>query len=700
MLIDLVNQAWNLLLIMAGFGLVVFIHELGHFLAARWAGIRVHAFAIGFFGAICSYRKGMGLRMGSSEAEYQQLLKNTNDGSSPTDSSTISPTEYRLNWFPLGGYVKMLGQEDLDPAATSNLPDSYTAKPVWKRMVVISAGVIMNIILGAFLFMAVYLAGKPESPAVVGDVLPGEPAAIAGLMPGDTIEAINGAPITTFEELFVASALCPPAGELELRVRGFGSDESRLVTVDPTKNDSGLQQIGVFPAASVRLPDARRDRDRAALRTALDATGFAGVPLGSTLTAVNTHPIEPITVLDGQPLVIAHPLRVALETSTDGRATAGFTAPGGETVDIDLTAHPELLEEPLDDDDAPFAALEHLLGIAPLMTVLLTQDAGEQAGLRAGDTFLRVGDADFPSREQAVEQIQARAGALVPIVIDRAGERLELRPPVDQNGRVGFQIGTAWTSPHVAVQPAGVVGDRGPLAELIAPGTRISAVNNQHTPDVRTLARTIAALARDADGTPLELRLAIEPPPTPTPTDTATDALDAELITVVVPGGLTSELGALGWQADGLLAGFELAQATVKADTPWHALVLGVDKTRRWLARTYLTFARLADGGASTRTLRGPVGIAALGSAVAEQGWVELAFFLGLISVNLAVINFLPLPILDGGQFVMLMYEGATRRPVPIAVQSALTLAGLALIAAIFIFVTANDVGRLLSGQL
>ena len=126
----------NFLVIAIGFGFIIFIHELGHFLAAKWAGIRVLAFSIGFGQVACSYRKGMGFRLGSSEREYLNRAHGLNAEQTQELHSEISPTEYRLSWLPLGGYVKMLGQEDLNPNAISNEPDSYQNCSVFRRMVV------------------------------------------------------------------------------------------------------------------------------------------------------------------------------------------------------------------------------------------------------------------------------------------------------------------------------------------------------------------------------------------------------------------------------------------------------------------------------------------------------------------------------------------------------------------------------------
>src|SRR5436189_3959743 len=101
----------SLLLLIFGFGFVIFWHELGHFLAAKWVGIKVEQFAVGFGQAMFSWRHGMGFTAGSSAKKYEELL-------AAKQAEFVGETEYRLNWIPLGGYVKMLGQDDLNPNAT------------------------------------------------------------------------------------------------------------------------------------------------------------------------------------------------------------------------------------------------------------------------------------------------------------------------------------------------------------------------------------------------------------------------------------------------------------------------------------------------------------------------------------------------------------------------------------------------------
>src|SRR3954470_21125432 len=181
----------SFLVLAFGFGFVVFWHELGHFIAAKWAGVRVEQFAVGFGQALISWRKGLGFRWGSSAKEYEQLAQAAKEGVQKRDISQIGETEYRLNWIPLGGYVKMLGQDDLNPNATANDPRAYNMKPISKRMVIVSAGVAMNVILAGIGFFVLFLIGFDVPPPVVGAVQPNSPAQRAGIRVGDRIEKFD-----------------------------------------------------------------------------------------------------------------------------------------------------------------------------------------------------------------------------------------------------------------------------------------------------------------------------------------------------------------------------------------------------------------------------------------------------------------------------------------------------------------------------
>src|SRR5438067_12712819 len=98
-------QLPSLLLLIFGFGFVIFFHELGHFLAAKYVGIRVEQFAVGFGQALFSWRRGLGFRLGSTTRQYEEMMLAEKTGIERRDAHGIGETGYRLNWIPRGGYV-------------------------------------------------------------------------------------------------------------------------------------------------------------------------------------------------------------------------------------------------------------------------------------------------------------------------------------------------------------------------------------------------------------------------------------------------------------------------------------------------------------------------------------------------------------------------------------------------------------------
>lgn len=157
-------------------GVLVFVHELGHYLAARWRGVHVETFSIGFGQAIAAWTDRAG-------------------------------TRWKLSWIPLGGYVKLHGQErpeDVTEEVRAGwLPGrTFHEKSVLSRAIVVAAGPIANFVLAAVLFTLLFAtAGRPVVQPVVGAVIAGSAAAHAGLQKGDRIQAINGTPTRTFADL-------------------------------------------------------------------------------------------------------------------------------------------------------------------------------------------------------------------------------------------------------------------------------------------------------------------------------------------------------------------------------------------------------------------------------------------------------------------------------------------------------------------
>ena len=199
-------------------GVLVFIHELGHYLAARWRGVHVETFSIGFGSALATWKDRHG-------------------------------TMWKLAWIPLGGYVKLHGQERPDdvPADVRALWQpgrTFHDKQVGSRAIVVAAGPVANIVLAAVLFAGLYaVVGRPVALPVVGEVLPNSAAAQAGLVVGDRIDAIGDQPIKRFEDI-QRIVVANPGHQLTLHIeRG---NQSLDVAITPASKESGGQTTGVI----------------------------------------------------------------------------------------------------------------------------------------------------------------------------------------------------------------------------------------------------------------------------------------------------------------------------------------------------------------------------------------------------------------------------------------------------------------------
>lgn len=199
-------------------GVLIFIHELGHFLVAKFSGVGVEKFSLGFGPRIAGFTKG--------------------------------ETEYRVSVLPLGGYVKMVGESSGEEISEEDKRRSFSHKPVYVRAAIVAAGPLMNLVLAAFLIPVIFMIGMNvpaflEKPSVIGYVVAGEPADKAGLKAGDLIETVDGKETPKWEDVLATVAL-NPGKTIEIEVRR-GSEKIDAKITPETSSDTGAGIGGMYP---------------------------------------------------------------------------------------------------------------------------------------------------------------------------------------------------------------------------------------------------------------------------------------------------------------------------------------------------------------------------------------------------------------------------------------------------------------------
>ena len=188
-------------------GVLIFVHELGHFLVAKRCGVGVTVFSLGFGPKLLSFTKG--------------------------------ETNYRLSAIPLGGYVRMVGEDPGEELPSELQKRSFNHKSVGKRLAIVAAGPIFNVLFAIVVFYILAVGtGVPQLGTVVGGVVPDQPAAVAGLQKDDIITAIDGKPVSLWEEM-VEAVQASQGQPLQLTVQREGVEMQ--FTMTPTLNDDKNQ---------------------------------------------------------------------------------------------------------------------------------------------------------------------------------------------------------------------------------------------------------------------------------------------------------------------------------------------------------------------------------------------------------------------------------------------------------------------------
>ncbi len=435
-------------------GILIFVHEFGHFLFAKLLGVKVERFSLGFGPRVVG--------------------------------RTVGETEYRISAFPLGGYVKMLGEEPGEELEESERSRAYNFQPVCKRAVIVFAGPFFNILFAGALFVLLFMTGVPALYPDVGKIEKNSPAERAGLMTGDRVLRIDGKAVESWDDI---------------------------------------------------------------------------------QNAVDRH--------DGKPLLFN-------------------VKRGNETVVIPV--RPEQKNEP-----NVFGQQKEFwdIGVSPLVFPVVGDVMpgmpAEKAGLRKGDRLLQVENTPLRTWEDMTD-----------IIHDSAGK---------------------------------------PLAFRIKRGSEV-------------FDRTITPEAE----------------------------------TVRTPQGGEKRIGLIGIRP--------VQNDFLKRFGPGEALLLGVKRTWEISVFTVVSLEKLVERVIPAKTIGGPILIVEMAGQQASQGAPNFFIFMAIISINLGVLNILPIPVLDGGHLLFLTIEAVRRKPVSEAAIAMAQKVGLALLISIMVFALYNDIMRLITGRM
>jgi len=290
-------------------GVLVFVHELGHFLVARWYGVRVLTFSLGFGPKLLKFTRG--------------------------------DTEYCVSAIPLGGYVKLAGETVEDQNRTGQ-PDEFLSKSKWVRFQVYLAGPVMNLVLAVIVLAGVLSQGADvplylSSPPVVGEITEDSPAEAVGLEVGDRIVSVDGTATPTWEELDLL--VVPRAGQELTLVADRGGQPIELRVTPDAMSRYELGDLGVMPVQRPQIVDVmvgpaeRAGFEPGDVLLALD--GEEGLGQQDVIDRIQAHANQPLDVLverDGRELTLT-----VTPEGPEGAGLIGVQLSGYETRRVNLT---------------------------------------------------------------------------------------------------------------------------------------------------------------------------------------------------------------------------------------------------------------------------------------------------------------------------------------------------------------------------
>ena len=625
---ELIETIWRILQVVLGIGLVIFVHEAGHFLAARWCKVRVDVFSLGFGPKLWSTKRG--------------------------------DTLYQVAAIPLGGYVKMAGEEPGEDGKQSS--DDLRSKTVGQRFLIFSGGVIMNVVFGLVVFPILFYVGVPFIQPLIGATTPGGPVWSAGLEPGTRVLAVNSQAVATFSEILNEVALGDP-DLCDLTIKRPGQDQPEVVSIVPTRSvERGLFELGFAPAQDPSGAIQLAPEGQAAL---------AGVNSDHRLIDIEER-------LSGE----------SLTATMARRATAGLpiTAKFEDASGLEFTA--EIAPKAVQQETPP------VLGVSSTTNVV--------AGVRGEGGWLGLGI-------QAGDKIMSFAGTPVHSHSDlRAALKSEQR---DQARRTGLNapIDEPWLGTSLEVERAeGTLSTSSSLLTIPIREPLLLNVNDialGPDPESRTVnvfPRSAAETAGLLNGDEILQVNGISIGATaPLLTTLRAETSAASTIDVLVrretsEGAVERSFAVEAAPLAPMSYGLSLRRADFiyRVTNPLEAVALGCTSCVKFLKDSWFTLQGIVTKRVPGKNVGGPIAIGVIAHSFASVAWTKFFFFLCVLSMNLAFLNVLPIPLLDGGHLFFLLIEKIKGSPVSDRIMGYSQLTGLVLIGFIFLYILYQDLER------
>ncbi|MEN0058748.1 MAG: RIP metalloprotease RseP [Bdellovibrio sp.] len=532
-------------------GILIFVHELGHFLVARWCGVRVEVFSLGFGKKILKYKKG--------------------------------DTTYAISLIPLGGYVKMFGEQPGETIADEDKKVSFTHKNVWQRIAVVLAGPLMNFFFAILVFFVVALIGEDAKTPVIGDVPAKSAAYTAGFRSGDKILSINNTPIVTWEDIQRTLSL-KESHDLHLDVvvqREGSSEDVQLSMIAKPEANPNILSSYEFMA---------------------NVEGLTPYSVGTTIAVLENSPLRALGLQTGDTLTALNGQKVAYWRQLE--PTLASLNPR-ESLTIDVVRVQDKKEETL------------TLTLAPLDAIKTF--SMQSLGLESSELYLSQVMKDSPAQAAGLKNLD-RLVAINNVRLQKWGDVIENIKSSDGQKPV-----------HISVLREG------------------QNIDLQITP---------------------------------------------KMTTQMTAGGVEEKRYTIGIAPIANIAAPELM--VLKTTGLGSALVRGAQKTWDVTVMTWMSFVRLFQAKISPKNIGGVISIGQAASETFKIGLSQFLQMMAIISINLFILNLLPIPVLDGGHLVFYFIEAVKGAPLSIKKMEMAQQVGLALLMSLMIFALFNDFTRLL----